>query len=191
MNTLHWPGSASGESLQATTFEQAIAENFPPSRTLIEVVSPFGRAELQGIDLNQELYDNPEKGEERLNDLAIQTQIEIARALEAGFKGILYRLIGAEPSKCSPMQYGGHFLEVDREILSKFEQAGTRVVFVEGEEMYFDFVSDLPCEFMGWDTSLNDLSLNEAKEMRPTGFVLDHTDADLKLISKHPAKATN
>ena len=57
----------------------------------------------------------------------------------------------AVPDSTTPMQYGGHFLEIDRRLLSS--DALFNVIFVQGpSEPYAVFVSDLPAQAFAWDS---------------------------------------
>ena len=98
-------------------------------------------------------------------------------------QGVFYRLDGAYPSASTPMEYGGHYLEVDRDVLSSIQNSFV-IVFVEGEgEVYFDFVSDLPADAMGWDADRNPIDLNEARRHRAGALALDHPEAEIVLAT--------
>lgn len=143
-----------------------------------EITSPYGKAMQSGIDLNELLHADPAVGETRLNELAVVTQSEINVAAS---QGILYRVYGACPAECTPMQFGGHYLEVDRAILNTITKGTKTIVFIEGEDIYFDFVSDLPCDAMGWDETVNTLTLAEARTMRPGLYALTSPEAEIKI----------
>ncbi|MEQ1936371.1 MAG: hypothetical protein ABL962_21150, partial [Fimbriimonadaceae bacterium] len=68
----------------------------------------------------------------------------------------------------SPMQYGGHYLEQDRQLLD-FATASCQVALVieGGPETYLDFVSDLPAEVFMWDEVSTGTSREVMKQMRP------------------------
>lgn len=106
------------------------------------VLNPFGRALEEGLDLNAALSEDPVAGSAHLDRLCQMTESECASARD----GILYRLIGADSRHCTPMQYGGFYLERDREILSRAKLRGYLQIDVDGEEPYLDFIVDLPCD---------------------------------------------
>src|SRR5262245_1019234 len=83
---------------------------------IVDVANPFGRALEQGIDLNREFEQDVDLGEHLLQRLVGDTMGAIDAALVAGADGVFYRLHGACERHCSPMQYGGLYLERDREI---------------------------------------------------------------------------
>jgi hypothetical protein len=139
------------------------------------VVNPFGVAQREGVDLLGELRRNPEAGRELLDQMAGHTRAQIQSAREAR-EGIVYLLKGARMSLCTPMEYGGHFLELDRALL---EEAGVcpRMVFVVGgADTFLDFVSDLPAEIFGWDVEATGVSVAEMRSLRP-GLLAAHDAA--------------
>lgn len=110
--------------------------------TLKTVLNPFGRALDEGLNLNAALGDDPTAGSAHLDRLCQLTLSECASAQD----GVRYRLIGADPRFCTPMQYGGFYLERDREILAHAKQQGYLEIDVDGDEPYLDFIVDLPCD---------------------------------------------
>jgi len=159
---------------------RAVASVEPgPGRTFIEVLNPFARAQEAGIDLLGILDEDPSRGETKLNAFADETRAALESA--SAYDGVFYRVVGACPDLCTPMQYGGHFLEVDRELLKAVSVP--LIVFIEGSDIYLDFVSDLPCTWMSWDTTTNSISLEEAQAMRAGEFLLPGgvTEAELVL----------
>lgn len=110
--------------------------------TLHTVLNPFGRALDEGLNLNELLGEDPVSGSAHLDRLCRLTAADCAAAQS----GIRYRLIGADPAFCTPMQYGGFYLERDREILEGAKQRGYLEIDVDGDEPYLDFIVDLPCD---------------------------------------------
>jgi hypothetical protein len=116
---------------------------------LTVVLNPFARSEKEGIALNDLLHDDPTTGNAILDRLVAETRSDIA---QSGSKGILYVLEGARAGCCSPMQYGGYYLERDRELLGEIQsEAPTVLAVIGGEDVFLDFVSDLPAEIFAWD----------------------------------------
>ncbi len=170
---------------------------------LAEVLSPFSRAIARQIKLNEILQEDPAKGEEILGGLIQEAKSEIEAALKAGADGIFYRLQGAEPTYSSPMEYGGHYLEVDREILATSTQSpipntqhptpntqyptpntqhptNLNVLFVEGgPETYIDFVSDLPAAVFAWDCERTDVPVATLRRLRRGVLATSDRDADI------------
>ncbi|MBL8047327.1 MAG: hypothetical protein JNJ45_01465 [Chthonomonas sp.] len=175
--TLAWPHSDGIEADIAVSPSGHVAAG-----QWAEVLNPFGRAHAAGTDLNQAIESDPAQGAELLASLIADTKREIALAIAQGAIGIAYRLVGAAPAHCTPMQFGGHYLEEERELLA---EVGVPVlVFVEGEDIYFEFVSDLPSAYMGWDVTRNQLTLAEARTYREGAFALAADDADLKIVGE-------
>lgn len=119
---------------------------------LARVLSPLGRAMKQGIDIVSLLHKDVERGATELERLTDEAKGEMLAALANGADGVFYELDGAYPEVTTPMEYGGHFLEVDRRLLSEIEQARFNVLYVKGDkDPYIDFVCDLPAHAFAWD----------------------------------------
>lgn len=154
---LHWPGK--------------------PAVRLVEVANPFGQALKDGCDLNALLAASVEEGQAKLESYRAKTTKEISRVAKGYGDMVLYLLYGANEAWCTPMQYGGFYLEQDREILAAAQHAGIPVLlWVVGESgTYLDFVSDLPAHAIGWDTKAAGYPVAQMKAVR-TGLVFapDH-----------------
>jgi hypothetical protein len=133
---------------------------------LVEVDNPFGVALAEQIDLNEEFEADPAAGDVVFGAYADRTREQLEAALAAGADGVLYRVFGAEPSLSTPMQFGGLYLEQERNLLNEIAAARFNVVFVEGgEDTYLDVVSDLPASALGWDEQRNPVSPAEVRAM--------------------------
>ena len=79
--------------------------------------------------------------------------------------GVFYRLSGANPISCTPMWYGGYYLEADRAILASARNDQVVVMYVEGDEgTYLDCVSDLPADVIAWnheETGVSDAEMRK------------------------------
>ena len=151
--------------------------------TLLDVSNPFGLALQKGIDLNKALKDDPTVGSEVLDSLVEEVRSRIAGGLASGADGIFYRLHGANPRHCSPMQYGGHYLERDRELLSEASDAYVNVLFVAGEEeLYIDFVSDLPAQVFAWDSGLTQISAAQVRGTRKGAVASADPTSEIDLL---------
>lgn len=128
-----------------------------------------------GTALLQELENDIAQGESHLNNL-----IEATRNEAQGQANILYRLAGATPAVSTPMQYGGHFLERDRELLSVLAKQSCVALYVQGGEgVYIDFVSDLPAQMFAWNTTDSCVSVNDVRAMRQGKLATDDPGADI------------
>lgn len=157
--------------------------NEPDKAVLALISSPLGRAVDQGLDLNEALHRDPARGNEMLDGLVSEVRAEMTEALARGADGIFYRLQGAHPGVSTPMQYGGFYLERDRELLEEVAEARLNVLFVEGgPEPYLDFVSDLPAHLMAWDDQ--NVDLQSVRAMRPGAIAATHEDAEV-LFAEH------
>jgi hypothetical protein len=151
---------------------------------LAEVANPFQSAQLKGLELNRLLETDPTRGEELLRSVITEVRSQIKTALEKGADGIFYKLYGAEPSLSTPMQYGGHYLERDRELLSEIEDARFNLLFVVGgPETYFDFVSDLPAHSFGWNA---DIAADEIRRVRGGALASTSGDAEILIVPPQP-----
>ncbi|MCW5938023.1 MAG: hypothetical protein KF884_09320 [Fimbriimonadaceae bacterium] len=146
------------------------------------VKNPFGRAQDQGLDVRAWLESDPGKAEAALETLKSQTQVEIERARQDGADGVVYLLFGATAAESTPMEYGGHWLEIDRSLLR--DASLPVLVYVLGdEEPYIDFVSDLPCQAFGFDPKA--FPLGEARALRQGPLALPEPSAEIYLVDKY------
>jgi len=152
---------------------------------LVEIDNPFGRAMQRGIDLNAEFDKGPSVGDAAFGGFVQETRLALASAIESGADGVLYRVFGAEPSLSTPMQFGGFYLEQERELLGEITDARFNVVFVEGgEETYLDVVSDLPGNAFGWDEERNAVSASTVRAMHQGALACGlHSEDPQKLFA--------
>ena len=149
------------------------------------VQNPFGRSVGTGLDLNALLKESPSEGARAIQKFASEVRTEIDRVLKAGADGICYMLSGACAAECSPMQYGGHFLEVDREILAGTPDGSFDILYVCGDsELYIDIVSDLPAQAIAWNSSAG-VQISEMREMWPRAVAAADQDADIFLVERY------
>lgn len=158
-------------------------DTHPDQAVLAEVVSPFGRAIRRDLDLSELLREDPDLGAQRLDGFVQETRDEIDAALSQGAFGVFYRLDGAYPIASTPMEYGGHYLELDRQLLAEVEQAPFNLLYVEGEkEPYLDFVCDLPAHAFAWDYEHSGVDLAAARAMRNGALAAPAPGADIALL---------
>lgn len=72
---------------------------------------------------------------------------KISELATAGEEVIAVKVFGANPETCSPMQYGGFFLEAERDLLAQ-SPVPTVAIVAEAPDSYTDFLTDLPCAAM-------------------------------------------
>lgn len=75
------------------------------------------------------------------------------RSETEGAEAVLYHVASASPRTCSPMEYGGKYLEADRTLLS--ELAVPSVLLVSSEGAYLDVLAAMPCTVIAWRQSEN------------------------------------
>lgn len=178
--TIGWEGEVDGLIVPPTKVQDHVGHDYA---VLAEVLNPFGQAQRAEDDLDELLTGNPEAGAARLDLWAHGVRVQMEDALSAGADGIFYRLRGAEPESCSPMHFGGHYLERDRELLEGVSDAILNAVYVDGGEgAYLDFVSDLPAAFFGWSVSRTGIQLTEVREMRTGALATEMEDSDIMLV---------
>jgi hypothetical protein len=158
---LAWPNSGGGV---------AVSTEKPSDSDLlwlVPVANPFARSVRAGQDLNALLKADPVNGNEGLDARVEETRRAIQSAFHAGADGILYYLVGASAQFCSPMQYGGYYLERDRELLETASNGVANVLMVHGgADAYLDFVSDLPAHVFAWDASDAGFTAAQVRAMR-------------------------
>jgi len=175
----------SGEQTDGSIVDHidSMAKGGRESVVLVDVANPFGLALRRGIDINKALKDDPSVGSVVLDSLVDEVRQRITVSLANGADGIFYRLHGACPEHCSPMQYGGHYLERDRELLSEASDARLNVLFVAGkEELYIDFVSDLPAQVFAWDREKTRLSAEDIRACRIGAVASSDPSSEIDLV---------
>lgn len=188
--TIIWPGESEefADALVIPSWMLLHVQEvpLPDGRLLLaEVINPFGKARIRGIDLNEMIRLDPEIGSVELDEIADETRLEMREALSHGADGILYRLHGARGRFCTPMEYGGHYLEKDRELLEEITEAQFNMLFVVGDEdVYLDFVSDLPAHAFSWDRHGTGITANQVRDLRSGALAADDENADILL--RHP-----
>lgn len=142
------------------------------------VDGPFARGEALTLDLLDLLESDPDKGQLVLDGLVEETK----SALGSTDHPVIYRLTGPEPALATPMQYGGFFLERDRELLEFAKSRGEVWLFVDaGPDAYLDFVSDLPADIFAWDAQKTRFPLSEMRKLRSGTLCTNEPGADLSL----------
>jgi hypothetical protein len=181
--TLAWmPGSFEADARVIQDVSELVDRD-ESGVVLADVPNPFGLALQRGIDLNKALKDDPSVGGSVLDGLVEEIRRKIAVSMDTGADGIFYRLHGATPKHCSPMQYGGHYLERDRELLDEVADANLNVLFVAGgEELYIDFVSDLPPQVFAWDSELSHVSADQVRSSRLGAVASGDPSSEILLV---------
>lgn len=152
---------------------------------LCRVKSPLARALASGEEIVELLDTDVEQGAERLRELTEATRNEMAEAVSVHADGIVYELDGAYPSVSSPMQYGGHFLEIDRALLAEAKQSTATVLWVRGEDSpYIDFVSDLPSHVFVWDSGAG-VTVEEVAELRTGALAGREVEFQPGVLARH------
>ena len=155
---------------------------------LAEITSPFGKALKQGFTLNRLFQSDSHAADSLLDSLAEECKFACKSALENGADGIFYRLHGATLDWSTPMEYGGRYLERDREILSLSSHSRLSVLFVVGgAETFFDCVSDLESHLFGWDIHESNVGVSAMRKIRKGLLLCDDSLADVRLVA--PSKA--
>jgi hypothetical protein len=181
-----WPHSEMNSDIALVSLKRLANASTSQRAVLVEILSPFSRSLKMGLALSKTLQQDPKEGEKILQALVAETRTEINVALEQGVDGIFYRLQGAEPEFTTPMEYGGLYLETDRDLLQLAMKAHLNVLFIEGgPELYIDFVSDLPAQIFAWDSGRTDIPLSSVKKMRIGTLATGDPDADVLFGSNY------
>lgn len=170
----------------------AARSRHPEAAVLWAVPNAFARAGNEIVELLRLSEQDPGRADERLSGFAEQALSQIEAAKREGADGVFYVLSGADPSRSTPMQYGGLFLELDREALSKACEMGMCFLYLDAARgAYLDFVADLPASVFGWDRARTGVEVAAVREVRPGALFADDPEADilLKPPSLHGATA--
>lgn len=178
-----WPVATSDSDVVVIADASKVAEVAGDSRAvLVEVCNPFGLALRAGVDLNVAQKSDPESGSAKLSEFVNATRQSIQAALDAGADGIFYKLFGANEKFCTPMQFGGYYLETERELLQGATGAALNVLFIVGDaDTFIDFVSDLPAHVFAWDAASTGFSVSAVRELRHGALCTNASDADVLL----------
>jgi hypothetical protein len=162
-------------------------DTHPDQLVLGLIQSPLSVAMFRSLDIVEKLASDPEGGEETLSALSAECKSRVESVKQQGGHGILYFLNGAHPEVTSPMQYGGYFLEVDRELLSHASDMELNILFIAGrdEDIYLDVVGDLPPPVVGWDNATITIPVDQARQSIQRKIALDHPHADFLFASHY------
>jgi hypothetical protein len=180
---LNWPVAGEGDFVIANSATELVAILDPDKINLIQVLNPFGLSIERGVNLN-DLHDQSiEKGSDALSELSETIIQQIQAGIDAGADGVFYVLRGARGAFCTPMQYGGLYLELDREILNHFESTLMNVIYVDGnDDLYIDFVSDLPAHVFAWDSELSTFDSDYVRTFRNGSQASADSQSEVQLI---------
>jgi hypothetical protein len=150
---LCWPSAEAGDIVIATSEQQVRDAANADRPVLIQTSNPFGIAKANGVLLNSAFAKDVAEGDALLGRFTAECRATIESGLAAGADGVFFVVHGARGSESTPMEFGGHYLEVDREILADYQDASLNIVYVVGnDDLYLDFVSDLPAHVFAWDS---------------------------------------
>ena len=157
---------------------------------LVPINSPLTLSIQKGLALPASLDGNPKEGNELLDQMVSDVARDVERAATSGADGIFYVLDGAYPAHSTPMQYGGYFLERDRELLELANDFRFNIVFVEGtDEVYLDTVSDLPAHAFGWRMKETGFTPEMMKPNRPGPYASFDGMSDIQIRTQQEACA--
>lgn len=149
---------------------------------LAQIVSFFGLAYIEHPEIAELMGQDPLRSGEILDRAQAQCSENIRHALNSGFDGFVYVLVGAEPKYLSPMQYGGFILDQDRAILSEFSDLPNRFIYViGGEETYMDAISDLSATALGWNENEVNFGIQNMRSLAQKPIFANHPDSDFEL----------
>jgi len=179
--TLDWPranSQADGKIFPAGVVAEGLDPNCP---TATFALIPNLYREFQGAG-TEPIALLKDATAEKLVDERVATNQRIARqAIDNGAIGVFYEIHGADASQCTPMEYGGLFLERDRAFLDSISDAPCNFIYINGKEPYLDFVSDLPATVFAWDAKGSGIPVSEVRKMRSGLLAADDPDADIQI----------
>jgi hypothetical protein len=146
----------------------------------------YRQFQMMGEDIMAMLRAKPAEAAD-LIEIAQTTNLELCKnAITNGAIGVFYEVHGATASQCTPMQYGGLFLEGDRAFLDELSHSECNVVYINGTEPYLDFVSDLPAQVFAWDREGSNIPVSEVRKLRPGALAASDPEADFLLSTDGP-----
>lgn len=146
---------------------KTLAERGADQIVLCQVDSPVALAQRENVDLVSLVRNDPVAADPVVSEFFEMAAQFINQAFDHGADGIFYRVVGAEPTKLSPMEYGGLFLDRDQALLAGIEDARFNIVYADGGEgSYLDLVSSLPCHLFVWNEESAGVSSSEVQRFR-------------------------
>jgi hypothetical protein len=180
--TISWPKQDTNADVQVYP-ATAIAKR--PQRfdvpALAQMPNLFRHFELLGEDPVAIMKATDQRTCERVELAESENRSAARLAIENGALGLLYEVHGADASRCTPMEYGGLFLERDRALLESVSDAPCNFVYINGKEPYLDFVADLPAQGFAWDLKGSGISVEEVRKIRKGTLVAADPSADIPL----------
>jgi hypothetical protein len=150
--------------------------------TLHPIPNPYWH--LKCCDSLDLLRTDPSAANYELDNAVQKVNAQATKAVQNGASGLVYCLFGASPNEASPMVYGGHFLELDREILTGIETFC--LLFAVGRVgVYLDVLSDLPAAAFGWDAESSGIPAMQVRRSRSGLLASTDPASDILLISRH------
>lgn len=177
--TFAWPESNQNADVQVCSADEVSQGPSDESAVLAFVPNLYRRFQLMGKDPVAILKDTTAIG--MVEEAEAKSLRDARGAIEGGAMGVFYEIHGADASQCTPMEYGGLFLEKDRAFLEAIADAPCNVIYINGKQPYLDFVSDLPAKVFAWDIKGSGIPVSEVRKMRDGLLAADASDADLEL----------
>jgi hypothetical protein len=178
-----WPKSNRDADMQVHPAGDIREGGEPRDAVLALVPNLFRRFELMGEDPVAFLKNTDKEIVGIVDEAEDLSRREARRAIDSGAVGVFYEIHGATASQCTPMEYGGLFLEKDRAFLESISDAPCNVVYIDGREPYLDFVSDLPAKAFGWDVVGSGISVSDVRNIREGALMADDPEADISMTS--------
>jgi hypothetical protein len=187
--TLAWPFGES-DLVVAETIEDVRTLSGGEKPVLYLLNNPFGASLADRVALNDLHVESPAAGSDKVAEYVSRLTEEGRASLEAGADGVFYLLQGARGAFCTPMQYGGYYLEADREILTELADANFNFIFVAGnDDVYIDFVSDLPAHFFAWDAEASTFDASYVRTLRSGALASSDPSSEVLLSTGVPSVA--
>lgn len=147
----------------------------------VPITNLYRHFQLMGEDPVALLKDTDSSASQIVEEAEGVRYREARGAIDGGAIGVFYEIHGADASRCTPMEYGGLFLERDRAFLESVADAPCNFVYINGKEPYLDFVSDLPAQIFGWDAVGSGIVVAEVRKLRTGLLATNDPQADIIL----------
>jgi uroporphyrinogen decarboxylase len=155
-----------GFGRQVEALKRVREEAGPEVPVIQTIYSPFhvGRR-LAGRRILEDWQTDPEAVRYGLNTIAANYRRFAERCrVEAGVDGFFFAPQGCEASWMSPEQYRAMVMPSDRAVLEALRPAPVLILHIHGEkDVFFDLLSDYPCDAISWEDRLAGPSIAEAR----------------------------
>jgi len=147
-----------------------IRTNLPMTTPIIQTIfNPLSQAKSlvgkNNLPIHIRLY--PDEVKYALG-IITETTIDFIKKLDPlGIDGVFYAIQHAQAGLLSKTEFEEFSRPYDLEILESCKQYWLNLLHIHGEDIYFDEISDYPCQVFNWHDQQTSPTLDQAKKMIP------------------------